>query len=128
MLLIENVIQMPWGLTMSDIFRTQSGFRYSAFFSNTGSDTDGDNHFNLLDWTKGRNHFVAPPFVNLDVRIDKQFNFRDRKLNLYFEIFNVFNRGNPAAVQQLPGQATPFGTVLQVLPGREFQLGVRFDF
>jgi hypothetical protein len=43
-------------------------------------------------------------------------------------MFNLFNRNNPGAVQQMPGQETPFGTVLQVLPGREGQVGLRFDF
>jgi hypothetical protein len=59
---------------------------------------------------------VAPPFVNMDIRVTKQFNFRERRLSVYADVFNLFNRDNPAAVQQMPGRATPFGTVLQVLP------------
>ena len=81
-----------------------------------------------MDWTKGRNRFAVPPFVNMDLRITKRFSFGDKELALHFEMFNLFNRANPAAVQQQPGQATPFGTVLQVLPGRESQVGVRFSF
>jgi hypothetical protein len=126
--LVQGTLQLPLGFAVSGIFRAQSGFHYSAFFSGAGSDTDGDNHFNGIDWTKGRNHFVASPFINTDLRLAKEFSFHECSLYLYFEMFNLFNRANPAAVQQLPGQATPFGTVIQVLPGRESQIGLRFDF
>ena len=34
-------------------------------------------------------------------------------------MFNLFNRDNPAAVQQLEGGTPPLGSTLQYLPGRE---------
>jgi outer membrane receptor protein involved in Fe transport len=72
--------------------------------------------------------------VNVDVRVAKQFDFGDRmKLHAYFEFYNLFNRANPAAVNGLPPvsintNAPMFGQVTQVLPGREGQVGVRFEF
>ena len=106
---------------------------------------DGDNLFNGVDfysrcgdkpWSGGcRNNFVAPPFVNLDLRIAKRFDFGDRvKLHAYLEFFNVFNRDNTAAVNGLPpvpgstSGAPNFAQVLQVLPGREGQVGIRVEF
>jgi hypothetical protein len=95
---------------------------------------DGDNNFNGLDFAKGRNHFVAPRFVNMDMRIAKRFNFGERvKLHAYLEFFNMLNRANPAAVNGLPSASTnstapQFGQVLQILPGREGQVGVRIEF
>jgi hypothetical protein len=83
---------------------------------------------------QGRNHFVAPPFVNLDARIAKRFNFGERvKLHAYLEFFNLLNRANPAAVEGLPpaganSTVPKFAQVLQVLPGREGQVGIRIDF
>jgi hypothetical protein len=44
------------------------------------------------------------------------------------EFFNLFNTGNAAAVQELEGQKIPFGGVLQRLPGREGQVGIRMEF
>jgi hypothetical protein len=58
-----GLVQLPWKLDISDIFGVQSGFHYSASFAANPPDVDGDNNFNGLDFTKGRNRFTAPPFV-----------------------------------------------------------------
>lgn len=132
--LMHGIVQLPWKLELSGIFRAQSGFHYSAEFASNPPDVDGDNLFNGVDFLQGRNHFVAPPFVNLDVRLAKHFDFRERvKLHAYLEFFNILNRDNPAAVNGLPpanpaSQAPRFGEVLQVLPGREGQAGLRLEF
>jgi hypothetical protein len=121
-------------MDFSGIFRAQSGFHYSAAFAANPPDVDGDNHFNEIDFTKGRNHFVAPPFVNTDVRLAKRFDFKEQiKLHAYLEFFNLFNPPNPAAVNGLPltsvnSTAPKFAEVLQVLPGREGQVGLRIEF
>jgi hypothetical protein len=132
---IYGLAQLPWKIDVSNIFGAQSGFHYSASFAANPLDVDGDNNFNGLDFTKGRNHFTAAPFVNMDVRIAKRFDFGERvKLFAYLEFFNLFNRDNPAAVNGLPQGTNPssntprFGQVLQVLPGREGQVGLRIDF
>jgi outer membrane receptor protein involved in Fe transport len=132
--LAHGLVQLPWKMDFSSIFRAQSGFHYSASFGANPPDVDGDNQFNGIDFTKGRNHFSAPPFVNLDVRIAKRFDVGERfKLHAYLECFNLFNRDNPAAVNGLPStgsnsSAPQFAQVLQVLPGREGQLGIRIEF
>ena len=131
---VYGLVQLPWKIDVSDIFRIQSGFHYSASFAANPPDVDGDNNFNGLDFTKGRNHFTAPAFVNMDMRIAKRFDFAEHvKLFTYLEFFNLFNRNNPAAVNGLPAanassSAPRFGQVLQVLPGREGQVGIRLDF
>ncbi len=132
--LLYSLVQLPWKVDFSGIFRAQSGFHYSAGFAVKPPDVDGDGHFNGVDFLQGRNQFVAPPFVNLDARIAKRFDFGERiKLHAYLEFFNLLNRANPAAVEGLPPATTNstaplFGQVLQVLPGREGQLGVRIEF
>lgn len=134
-ILIHGMAQLPWKVDVSGICRGQSGFHYSALFAANPPDVDGDNNFNGLDFTKGRNHFTAPPFVNLDARVAKRFDFGERtRLFTYLEFFNLFNRANPAAVNGLPpaansGPSAPsFGKVLQVLPGREGQIGFKLEF
>jgi hypothetical protein len=77
-----------------------------------------------------RNAFTAPAFVNLDMRFTKRFDIGERvKIDLFYEMFNVFNRQNPAAVETNPASTiTPFGQAIQVLPGREGQVGFRIEF
>jgi hypothetical protein len=46
-----------------------------------------------------------------------------------FEFFNIFNRQNPAAVEnRITNPAVPFGGLRQRLPGREGQIGFRLEF
>jgi len=50
------------------------------------------------------------------------------KLETLIEFFNLFNRGNPSQIQSVSNAPVPFGTVTQVLPGREGQVGLRVVF
>ncbi|HEX6279537.1 MAG TPA: TonB-dependent receptor [Pyrinomonadaceae bacterium] len=130
---VNGLVQLPWQFQISGIFRAQSGFHFSRF-DESSTDWDGNGNFTGIDVVAGRNAFTAPPFVNLDLRFSKQFNVTDRvKLDVLFEFFNVFNRQNPASVQNradspLRPTLRPFGTADQVLPGREGQFGVRVSF
>jgi hypothetical protein len=98
-------------------------------------DQDGNGNFNVRDLKTGRNAFVSPPFVNMDLRIAKTFAIGERvNAQLLFEFFNLFNNANPAAIQNsqtitpLPAGALAFGQVSQYLPGREGQIGLRITF
>jgi hypothetical protein len=130
---INGLVEFPWQIQVSSIFRAQSGFHFSRF-SRAGvvNDPDGDGNSNLIDHGPGggRNSFTAPAFVNLDMRFAKRFDMGERvKVHVLFEFFNLLNRQNPAAVSprtDIPLE--PFGTRLQVLPGREGQLGLRIEF
>ena len=127
----NGLVHLPWAVEASAIFRAQSGFHYSRSlpFVSNWPDVDGDGNPESIDFTAGRNHFVAPPFVNLDARLSKSFRFGNRgRLEGMIEFFNVFNRANPSAVQDAADAPVPFGTVLQVLPGREGQVGLRVEF
>jgi hypothetical protein len=128
---INGLLELPWQLQISGIFRAQSGFHFSRD-ALALEDPDGDGTFNSIDHGSGagRNAFTAPAYVNLDLRFAKRFNITERvRLQALFEFFNVFNRQNPAAVQT--GQNivnSPFGSLRQVLPGREGQVGLRLEF
>jgi hypothetical protein len=128
---VNGLLELPWQLQISGIFRAQSGFHFSRD-ALALEDPDGDGTFNSIDHGSGagRNAFTAPAYVNLDLRFAKRFNITERvRLQALFEFFNVFNRQNPAAVQT--GQNivnSPFGSLRQVLPGREGQVGLRLEF
>jgi hypothetical protein len=128
---INGLVEFPWRIQVSSIFRAQSGFHFSRTAAVT-EDPDGDGTFNTIDHGPGagRNAFTAPPFVNLDMRFAKQVDIGERvKVQVLFEFFNLLNRQNPAAVGQSATNLTqPFGKASQVLPGREGQVGFRISF
>lgn len=128
---INGLIDLPWQIQISSIFRVQSGFRYSRSPIDI-ADPDGDGFFVGRDILAGRNAFKAPAYTNLDMRFSKTFNIGERvKAQFLFEFFNVLNRQNPGAISnQHPdlNPTVPFGTITQVLPGREGQVGIRISF
>lgn len=125
---INGLVEFPWQIQLSGIFRAQSGFHFSR--QSFTDDPDGNGAFTGIDIAPGRNAFTAPPFVNLDMRFAKRINITERvKVQVLFELFNVFNHQNPAAVERLPNiTGQPFGQPTQVLPGREGQFGFRLEF
>jgi outer membrane receptor for ferrienterochelin and colicin len=126
--LVNGILDLPWKFQFSGIFRVQSGFPYSRD-TNTLIDIDGNGATNSIDHAYGRNEFTAPTFTNMDIRMARRFDLSERvKLHAYFEMFNLFNAANPAAVQTLPGISPAFGSKTQVLPGREGQVGLRIEF
>jgi hypothetical protein len=134
--LMHGILQLPWKVEFSSILRAQSGFHYSVSPANGGSDFDGDGLFNGQGLSYlgqhalyARNSQTAPAFFNMDFRVAKRFNITERvKAQVLFEMFNLFNRNNTAAVQALEGGDPPLGSSLQYLPGREGQIGVRVEF
>jgi hypothetical protein len=127
---INGLVELPWQIQISSIFRTQSGFHFSRL-AMTPEDPDGNLTFNGIDHGPGagRNRFDAPTLVNADVRFSKRVGIGDRvKLQFLFEFFNLFNNANPAAVETGAGRPIPFGKASQVLPGREGQIGFRIEF
>lgn len=114
-----------------------SGFHFGVSPADGGPDFDGDGLFNgaglyingLGNPLYARNSQTSRPFVNMDLRVAKRFNLGERvKAQVLFEMFNLFNRDNPAAVQGLEGGTPRLGSTLQYLPGREGQVGIRFGF
>ena len=124
---LNGLVDLPWKIQISGLFRAQSGFHYSR----TGSSTDPDGNGTLtgIDFVAGRNAFTAPPFANLDMRFAKRIDFTERlRMQVLFEFFNILNRQNPAAVFTTLSDPANFGKKAQVLPGREGQFGFRFEF
>ncbi|HJQ69014.1 MAG TPA: TonB-dependent receptor [Blastocatellia bacterium] len=128
---MHGLVEFPWQIQVSSIFRAQSGFHFSRDAA-VAEDPDGNGTFNLIDHGPGggRNAFTAPAFVNLDMRFAKRFRVGERvRAQVLFEFFNLLNRQNPAAVESAQTMAAPFfGERTQVLPGREGQIGIRIEF
>jgi hypothetical protein len=123
---LNGLVVLPWQLQISGIFRAQSGFHYSR--TGSSADPDGNGTLNGIDLGPGRNAFTSPAYVNLDMRFTKRFDIGERvKVHALFELFNVFNRQNPAAIETVLNSPN-FGRLKQVLPGREGQIGLRVEF
>src|SRR5206468_2046333 len=69
---LNGLMELPWQVHISGIFRAQSGFHHSK--SSTTQDPDGDGTLNGVDVIAGRNAFTAPSYVDLDMRVAKRFN------------------------------------------------------
>jgi hypothetical protein len=68
-------------------------------------------------------------YADLDIRFSKHFLLIEKiRLQAIFESFNLLNKANPAAVEQFQNLSIPIGTLLQYLPGRERQVGLRIEF
>jgi hypothetical protein len=125
---VHGIVRLPWKIEFSSLFRAQSGFRYTHSAAQP-LDQDGNGNFGLRDLKTARNAFTAPPFVNMDLRVAKSFVVREKfRVQAMFEFFNLFNNGNPAAMQNLETQASTLDTISQRLPGREGQVGLRIEF
>ena len=130
---IHGLVNLPWGIQLSSLFRAQSGFRYTAS-ALAPIDQDGNGSFDGRDLQTGRNAFSAPVFVNMDMRFAKTWVIRERfRVQGLFEFFNLFNNANAAAIQNQQGLvnssgASTFGTVSEWLPGRQGQIGLKFEF
>lgn len=124
----HSLVELPWKIQLSNIFRAQSGFRYTAA-AIAPLDQDGNGNFNGRDLKTGRNAFTAPVFVNMDMRFARTWVVHERyRIQGLFEFFNLFNTGNPAAIQVQQSTGPLFGTISQRLPGREGQVGLKVEF
>jgi len=124
----HGLIQLPWKIQFSNIFRAQSGFHYTAQAVQP-IDQDGNGNFGPRDLKTGRNAYSAPVFVNMDMRFAKTWVVHEHyKIQGLFEFFNILNNANAAAIQSQMSIPATFGTVSQWLPGREGQVGLKLEF
>ena len=82
------------------------------------------------DGNLGRNAFVGPGFFQVDLRLSKQIPFGERlKLDLIADGFNLFNRTNVAAVNQLcdptAGSNCFAGQPTAAYDARQFQFALK---
>jgi hypothetical protein len=126
--LVHGLVQLPWQFEVSGIFRGQSGFHFTDA-ALVPPDVDGDGLRNGVDFLVGCNHFQAPSYINVDARFSRRFAIGERvHVQAIFELFNLLNRANPAAVEQFQNVPTPLGEPVQFLPGREGQVALRIEF
>jgi outer membrane receptor protein involved in Fe transport len=123
---LSGLWQGPYGIDISGILKTTSGYPFNA--AGLPQDSDGDQIFDnrLIGTEKGE--FATDYFLQLDLRLAKWFSIGDtQRLTVLVEFFNLTNRANPFRVNTSFG-TDAFGATIEPLPGREIQFGFRYDF
>jgi hypothetical protein len=130
---VLQAILSDW--TLSAIYTAQSGQPYSAYAS---ADINRDNNrFNDIAPGTTRNQFRLPASLSFDPRIARDIRVGgDTRLTLIWEAFNLLNRPNYNAVQQVlynvDGtrlvQNSQFGQRLAQTDPRIMQLAVKVSF
>lgn len=108
------VFFLPLGFEVSSAIRLRSGTPINTYI---GTDANGDNIFNdrpiLVPGVElPRNYFRNRPLYDVDLRVQKGFNFDERKRLIFTgEFFNIFN--TPNIVFQFPGTNSTSGPLAQ---------------
>jgi len=108
------VFFLPYGFEVSSAIRLRSGTPINAYI---GTDANGDNVFNdrpiLVPGVElSRNYFRNRNLYDVDLRVQKGFNFSERRrLTFTGEFFNILNR--PNIVFQFPGTNSTSGPLAQ---------------
>ena len=117
--------QMPGGFNLSGLVRSTAGRPFNA--AGMPLDSDGDDIFDnrLIGTEKGE--FLTDEFFQIDLRTAYEFRLGGTtRATALIEFFNLTNRANPFVVNRTFGPN--LGDNIQPLPGREVQIGFRFDF
>jgi outer membrane receptor protein involved in Fe transport len=119
----SGTVRLPFEVMASGIAAWRSG---SAFNPRGIVDADGDGLVDHRDMSVSRNAFRVKPYANIDLRVERRFTVNGHKVGVLVEAFNLFNRDNVLEVSSVSGP--DFGQPIGYLPGREMQLGVRYEF
>jgi hypothetical protein len=143
-LVVSGVVDALRGITVAPIFAYSSGHPFNLLL---GFDANGDTQANTdRPAFAGRNTGIGPNYIDLDLRVAKEFRFGsdgDYRLEGIVEAFNLFNRVNFSGVNNIVGTAAlpghhvegrrnakpaePLGFTSAFDP-RQIQLGVKFKF
>jgi hypothetical protein len=139
---LTGIFHLPWELMLSPIYEYGSGQPWNH---RLGYDFNGDGKNSDRPAGVGRNSEDGPAFRQLSLRLTKGFRLLgDQRLNVIAEAFNLLNTTNydvnsidGAEFFSGPTLANPalpavrnanFGRARATLPGREIQLGLRWEF
>jgi hypothetical protein len=132
---VSGLVDLPLGFRFSGASRLNSGVYFTAYCSPV--DVDGDGIYDLTCPGTKRNQFRGPMTNNLDLRLLKRFKIGERfTTSVLAEVFNLTNARNPSVIDNFyvraeDGSFSPgpnFGKTRTPLPGREAQLGLKFEF
>ena len=120
-------------ISVAPIFTIGSGRPVNALDS-TDVFRTGAYPLSARPFALGRNPFLSPAFVNLDLRAMKTFYFRQERLFLQVgvEAFNLMNHSNPLRVSPYYAargeRLASYGSALETLNARQIQLLIQLEY
>jgi hypothetical protein len=129
----SGTLARNWSL--SGILTVQSGQPYTARVGAVDLNGDGNTRNDIAPGTD-RNEFRLPTIVVMDLRVARDLPFGDKKVQLIWEAFNLFNRDNINGVNNtlysVVGttltRSTTFGRPTSSFGERIMQLAVKLTF
>ncbi|MCA1586983.1 MAG: TonB-dependent receptor, partial [Acidobacteria bacterium] len=140
---VSGTYEAPLGLRVGGIMFARSGFPYTGV---VGLDADGDGVSsgapgNSVATSYGdrpasltRNSFRLPSVVTIDASVAYELRLpRSHSVELRFDVFNLANRRNVAALNNIIGldpsqPPATFGTITAVRDQRQGQIALRYRF
>ncbi len=124
--ILNGVYQAPYGINLGVNMVNRQGYAmpYNRSLVATG-DPLGSNKTLLL--VGNVTDFRLPSVTSLDVRVGKEFTYRQTRLNLDLDVFNVTNAATVLG-RQYDLRVTTADTVREIMNPRILRLGVRFSF
>ncbi len=126
----SGLLALPLDFWVSGVAQVTSGVHFSG--GGALIDHDGDGIFSTRPANTQRNEFRGPATFNLDLRVEKKFPIGGGYTpSVLIEVFNVTNARNPFLIDTAFVSGSPgpdFGSTQVPLPGREVQIGIRFQF
>jgi hypothetical protein len=122
------IYRLPWGFSLSSLFRATSGTygQLTNAFSGTGTNGQVLNQGSVTMRLGTFGQFQGPVVSVLNFKVAKQFRLKERFLfEPNFQVFNLLNTS--AAVTTSYAVAT-FGAVSNIVSPRVFRLGGTFSF
>lgn len=125
---ITGLVNGPWGVSIGGYFRHLSGQRWTRYITSSFLGLELNQLTETIKAEKrGANGY---PAINiLDLRLEKTFKLGKIQLNLFADIFNVFN-DNTVVEKYLDSSnpAVKFGEDLSIVPPRVVRLGAKIEF
>ena len=118
-LVANGIVDMPWGLKLSGLATIASGVPQLVI----DGETNGFGT-NIRKGNFGRDRM----FAQLDLRLLKSFNFGPGELQVWAEVFNLFNRDNLGYNDACCGAHPTDPATVLIGPPRSFQVGTGFKF
>jgi hypothetical protein len=128
---VQGTYAGPWGINISGYLYSYDGYPYTRQIRSS------DLGLNLSQGTvtinaEEKGASKLPRQTNLDMRLDKTFNLPGRfgKLEIMFDVFNVFNTNTATAVEVRSSAPSLFtyGKMTGIMAPRIIRLGVRYEF
>ncbi len=138
----DSTYEGPWGIRISPVLRMQEGSPLTETYAVTGLNV-GTIYVPIAP----TGAFYSPNLYVFDTRFEKSFQIKERaRLNLFFDLFNIFNTNAANAESSVVGQKSTtinipgnpdngqkvlyegFGAPTTIIPPRIFRIGARFSF